>query len=372
MNRSIPAALASLALGGLLLAACSAPAAPAPTAAPAKAAAPAATTAPAAAPTSAPAATKPAAPAATTAPAAAAWPDKGRSISIIVPFAAGGGSDIAVRTLQPYLEKEIGVPITILNKGGAGSQVGVTEAVKSKPDGYTLGHANWPAISTLYMDPDRKAAFGRKDIQVVGMHVTDPLGIAVKADSPFKSIKDIVDAAKAKPESIKVGSAGGLLSPEDFGWRLLQKQAGIKLSIVVFDGAGPANTALLGGHIDVSGSGISSLVSPWKSGQTRIIATFAEEGKKVVPGIQTMKEIGYDGFFANSRGWFVPTGTPKEVVTTLTNAIKKAQENPEYVKKLEDQGQFSKYMGPEDFSKFWDDMEKFVAPLVEDYRASNS
>lgn len=347
MNRSLPAALATLTLGGLLLAACSAPAAPASTAAPPTAAAPAATTAPAAAPTKAPAA-----PAATTAPAAAAWPDKGRSISIIVPFAAGGGSDIAVRLLQPYLEKEIGVPVTILNKGGAGSQVGVTEAVKSKPDGYTLGHANWPAISTLYLDPDRKAAFGRKDVQVVGMHVTDPLGIAVMADSPFKSIKDIVDAAKAKPESVKVGSAGGLLSPEDFGWRLLQKQAGVKLSIVVFDGAGPANTALMGGHIDATGSGISSQVSPWKAGQTRIIATFADEGKKVVPGIQTMKELGYDGFFANYRGWFVPTGTPKEVVTTLTNAIKKAQENPDYVKKLEDQGQFSKYMGPEEFSKF--------------------
>lgn len=365
MSFSRPGALATLTLCGLLLLGCSTAPAAAPTPAPTKAAAPASATA--AAPGAAP--TKAAEP--TKAPAAAPavnFPEKGRAITLVVPFAAGGGSDIAVRLLQPYLEKELGTAITVLNKGGAGMQIGVTEAIKAKPDGYTVGHANWPAICTLYLDKERGAAFSRKDFQTVAMHVTDPLGISVKADSPFKTIKDIVDAAKAAPEKVKVGAAGGLQSPEDFGWRLLEKQAGIKLSIVQFDGAGPANTALLGGHIDAMGAGISSQVSPYKSGQTRIIATFADEGKKVVPGIQTMKEMGYDGYFANSRGWFVPAGTPKEVVTVLTNAIKKAQENPEYIGKLEAQGQFSKYMGPDEFAKFWEDMEKFIIPLLEDYK----
>ncbi len=361
MKRPCLAALATLTLCGLLLFGCSSAPAAQPAAAPTKAAAPAAAATPAPAKAAEP----------TKAPAAAPavnFPEKGRPITIVVPFAAGGGSDIAVRLLQPYLEKELGTSVTVLNKGGAGMQLGVTEAVKAKPDGYTLGHANWPAICTLYLDKERGAAFARKDFQTVAMHVTDPLGISVKADSPFKTIKDLVDAAKAKPESVKVGAAGGLQSPEDFGWRLLEKQAGIKLSIVQFDGAGPANTALLGGHIDAMGAGISSQVSPYKSGQTRIIATFADEGKKVVPGIQTMKELGYDNFFANYRGWFVPAGTPKEVVTALSNAIKKAQENPEYNQKLEAQGQFTKYMGPDEFGKFWDDMEKFIAPMLDDYK----
>ncbi len=367
MKRLIVTFLAILVATTLLMGGCSSGATPAaPTKAPASSAAePTKPAAPAA-----PAAT--AATAATAAPAAAPkvnFPEKGKTINLIIPYPAGGGSDIAVRVTAPLFEKEIGVPVQIVNKGGAGSQVGVTEAVKAKPDGYTIGHANWPTISTLYMDADRKAAFSRKDVQVVAMHVTDPLAIAVKADSPYKGIKDLVEAAKAKPGTIKVGTSG-LMSPEDFAFRQLQKLTGVKFNIVAFDGAAPGNTALAGGHIDAFGSGISSQLSLAKSGQTRLIATFADEGRGMMPGLTTMEDQGYKGFFGLARGWFVPAGTPKEVVTVLTNAFKKAEEAEENKKKLLDVGQFSRYMTPEEFNSYWDKMEEFVKPLVEEAKKS--
>ena len=285
------------------------------------------------------------------------------------PYPAGGGSDIAVRILQPILEKEIGVPVQLVNKGGAGSQVGVTEAAKAKPDGYTIGHANWPTIITLYLDKDRQAAFSRKDFQSVAMHVSDPLAIAVKNDSPIKNIKDLVDMAKAKPNTVKVGTSG-LMSPEDFAFRQLQTLTGIKLNIVAFDGAAPGNTALVGGHIDAFGSGISSQLPLAKSGQTRLIATFAAEGRGLTPGLTTMEDQGYKGFFGLARGWFVPAGTPKDAVDVLTAAFKRAEDTDENKKKLAEMGQFSSYMDPQQMDKYWEDMEKFVSPLVEDAKKS--
>lgn len=339
--------------------------APAPNAAPTKPAEPT-KAAPAAQVTSAPAAQPTSAPAAQT----ATWPEKGRAITWVIPYPAGGGSDVATRLTQPYFEKAIGSPVNLLNKGGAGSQVGVSEVFKAKPDGYTIGHVNFPTMITLYLDKDRAAAFSRKDFQSVALHVTDPLAIAVKADSPYKTVKDLVDAAKAKPGQIKVGTSG-LMSPEDFGWRILQQQTGAQFSIVAFDGAGPGNTAIAGGHIDAFGSGISSQLSLAKNGQTRLIGTFAPEGRNMMPGLTTMEDQGYKGFFGLSRGWYAPAGTPKEAINALAAAFKQAYADPEHQKRMQDNGQFLKYMGPEEMDKFWEEQEKFVAPLVEEAKKAN-
>src|SRR5665647_1207380 len=197
--------LATVATAGMLLAACGGPAAaPAATTAPAK---PAATTAPAA-----PAATKPAASAATAAPAAAksTFPEKGKTITIIVPVNAGGGSDVSTRLMLPALEKILGTSVQVENKPGAGQQLGHTEFSKSKPDGYTIGMTNLPTTLTTYLDKERQAVYNRKTFQTIAAPVMDPGAIFVKADSPYKTLKDLVDAAKAKPSTIK-GSTTGIL-----------------------------------------------------------------------------------------------------------------------------------------------------------------
>lgn len=356
MKRHFASLAAVIALATLVLGGCAPQAAqPAPTQAPAKAAEP--TKAPAAAATAEP----------TKAPAPAKkvdFPEKGKSISLIIGYPAGGGADIAARVLQPILEKELGVPVQVVNRAGAGSQVAIASVATAKPDGYTIGYANWPTMITIYLDPERKATFGRKDLQPLALHVSDPMAIAVKADSPIKGIKDLLDEAKAKPGAIKVGTSG-ILSHEDLSFRQMEKETGAKLNIIAFDGAAPAVTALLGNHIDAVGLGFSSMLSSAKGGQTRIIATLGAGGDQFLPGTKSMEDQGYKGYFSLGRGWFLPAGTPKEIIEVLDSAFKKSMESEEHKKKILEVGQVTTYKGPEEFGKWWDSMEATVKPLME-------
>jgi len=213
------AAVVAILSSALLVAACTqaAPAAT-PTTAAAKAAeptkAPAQATAPAAAPTK-PAAAQPTAakPAEPTKPAAAPtktvdFPAKGRPITILNPWAAGGGNDLTCRLVGAFMEKDLGVPVQVLNKPGASSQVGTTEFVQAKPDGYTILLASMPTASLTYLDAERKAVYTRKDFQPIANLVLETGSIAVKTGSKYDTLKDLFDAAKANPGKIKIGHTG--------------------------------------------------------------------------------------------------------------------------------------------------------------------
>ena len=180
----------------LVAAACSAPAAPAPTAAPA-APKPAEPTKPAAPqPTAAPAAPQPTAVPAAKAPA---YPEKGKTISMIVPFGAGGSTDIGARLLAAGMEKELGVPVQVVNKAGAGSQTGLTEIATSKPDGYTIGFANLPTANLVYTDPERKATFSSRTLVA-------PAGISKEmVDVLTAAMKKAMDAADHKQKMDESG-----------------------------------------------------------------------------------------------------------------------------------------------------------------------
>ncbi len=370
MRRSYVSVVAALALAGLLAVGCTQSASPTPTTAPAAAKASEPTKAPAAAPTKAAEATKPtAAPAAAATSAAAPakkadWPEKGKTVSLYVGYAAGGGADIGARVLAVPLEKELGTPVQVVNKAGAGSQLSSTEVAKSKPDGYTIGYSNFPNMMTIYLDPERKATYSRKDLAPVAMHLIDPMAIAVKADGPIKEFKDLIDAAKAKHGEFKIGTTG-MLAIEHLVFVKLQKDAGVKFSFVHFDGTAPATTALLGGHIDALGGGFSSMLSTAKGGQSRILASMDKGGDKFIPGTKSLEDLGYKGYFGVSRGWFVPTGTPKEVIDVLTNGIKKSMETDEHKKKIDEIGQMPYYLGPAEFATYWDNMEEWVKPLMQ-------
>jgi|GEM_PF-3511648 len=183
--------------------------APAPT--PTKAAAaPAATAAPAAATAPAKAAepTKPAAAPTVAAAPKVDFPQKGKSITINVPWDAGGAADVGTRLITPILEKELGVPVQVVNKPGAGSQTGLADFARAAPDGYTIGNTNLPnTFPDLHGPPTAKATYSRKSFVPISNIVWDPEAIAVKADSPIKTVKDLVDLAKTK--EIKVATSRG-------------------------------------------------------------------------------------------------------------------------------------------------------------------
>jgi tripartite-type tricarboxylate transporter receptor subunit TctC len=266
--------------------------------------------------------------------------------------------------LAPILERELGAPVQVVNRAGAGSQVAITSVAAARPDGYTVGYANWPTMITIYLDPERQAAFSREDLQPVALHVSDPMAIAVRADNPITDIQGLIDAARAAPNQVNVGTSG-ILSHEHLALLQMERETGADFNIIAFDGASPAITALLGGHIDAVGLGFSSMLASARGQQSRIIATLGEGGDQFLPGTRSMAEQGYSGYFALGRGWFVPDGTPMEIVNALSDAMRRAMESEEHRRRIFDVGQVTTYMGPEEFEQWWDDMEATVTPLME-------
>lgn len=326
-----------------------------PTPAPAK---PAATSAAAPAPTTAPAATKPAAAATTS-----SFPDKSKSITFMIPWPAGGGTDLTGRLIAAGMEKELGLPVNVVNRVGASSQVGMNEVAKSKPDGYMVVITSIPSVQTPYLDPSRQATYGRKDFAQVANVVFDPEAFAVPRNSPYKSLKEVIDAAKASPGKINMGTPG----LQTDGWlatRLLEKATGAKFNVVKLEASAGLQTALLGGHVDMGINSQSNFTGPMKNGDVRLLGIADPKGSKYFLDVPTFESQGYKVQLASSRGVSVPAGTPKEIVNVLASAIKKASETTAFQDKLKEAFLEYLYLGPDEYTTYWNDLESLVKPLV--------
>ena len=291
------------------------------------------------------------------------YPLKGKTITMIEPHAAGGATDRAARVLAPLMEKELGVPIQIVNKPGAATQVGTAALAASKPDGYTVGYVVLPNAITAYLDPERKATFTRKDFAPIAVHFGQPYLMAVQAESPYKTMKDLVDAAKAKPESIKVGTTG-IMGVGHLTILGLEKATGAKYAAVHFDGAGPEAVALLGGHIDVATLGVVEVLPYFKAGKVRVLGIADKRESTYLPGAKTMESQGYKVYFSTIAGIVAPVGTPREIVDVVSAAIKRAMETEEHKKRMEEMACPAIYMAPDEFAATWADAEEQLRPLM--------
>ena len=294
---------------------------------------------------------------------AAEYPIKGRAISIIVPFAPGGANDVAARIQAPVLERELGVPVMVVNKPGASTQVGMTQLVQAKPDGHTLGLLTLPGAMLAYLDPSRKAIYSRKDFKVVAMQSWDPNSLSVKTDSAHRSLKDIVEAARANPEKVKVGTSG-LLSTDHMVLLMLQKATGVKFNIVHFDGGTQSITALLGGHLDAVVTTASTFLPQLKSGNVRMLGITDKEENKFFPGIKTFDAQGYKVQYGASRGIVVRSETPKEALDILGAAVKKATDDADVRKRMNEMALTVRYLDEKQAGAFWDELEAQTKPLL--------
>ncbi len=292
------------------------------------------------------------------------FPDKRKPISITVPYAAGGVTDTGARLMAAALEKMFGNSVQVVNKVGAASQLGLTELVRSAPDGYTLSYAVLPTVVTHYLDPSRGAIYTRKDFQPIGVHHFVPQVLAVRAESPYKTLKDLVEAARAKPESIKI-SDSGLMGVPHSCVLMLQLATGVKFASVHFGGGAPSVTALLGGHVDVLAGATADALSHKASGAFRVLGVAAEQPDVSMPDVPTMKSQGYDVIAASWTGIVAPAGTPQKVVDTLTQAVKKVVESPEHQQELRKLGLAPYYRDPAAHGKLWQENEARVKPLIE-------
>lgn len=305
---------------------------------------------------------------ATSAPAQSRFPN-GRPISMIVPFGAGGPTDVAARLLATPLEKELATAVAVINKPGASTQLGVTQLATSRPDGYTVGFVSLPQLVTVYMDPARKAVFARKDLQPLAMHVVDPAAVVVRADSPYTSLRQVLDAAKAAPGKIK-GGTGGFMGMTHLAWLDVERATDTKFALVHFEGSAPGNTALLGGHIDVLIDTVAGVYARAKSGEIRVLGVMDNQDNPFLPGAKTLESQGLKLYAASSRGLALPAGTPKDVVEVFAQAVRKVIASDEHRQKMAEMGQTLRYMSPDEFSAYWANNEKQVVPLMEQAKAA--
>jgi tripartite-type tricarboxylate transporter receptor subunit TctC len=298
---------------------------------------------------------------------AANFPTPRSPITIIVGYAAGGTVDAAARLMAADLEKEFGSPVQVLNKPGAASQVGLTQLVNSPPNGYTLAYAVLPTVMTHYLDPDREAPYRRKNFQPVGLHFHVPAMLAVQTASRYRTLKDLVDAAKAAPGKITI-SDSGLFGTPHVCVLMLERAAGVRFGSVHFDGGAPSVTALLGGHVEVLAGAISDAVPNFKAGNFRVLGIAGDQPSEFLPGVPTMISQGFDVETASATGLLAPPGTPKEIVDVLTNAMRRLIATPQHTKRLSDLGVTPRYLTPDQYSVFWAKYEEQVESLLKAVR----
>lgn len=260
-----------------------------------------------------------------------AWPDK--PIEIVVGFAAGGGTDITARTLALHLAKALGGQVIVNNKAGASGAIGLSYVAHAKPDGYTLGMTNFPGLLTLPIERD--AGFKPGDFTYLGNLVRDPSAFSVSMESPYKSIGDVIAAAKKAPGSVSYGSTG-VGTDDHLQMVMFEELTGTKLLHVPFQGAGPLRTAMMGGHVVVGGLNLGE-VMPHAGKTMRPLAQASAKSSSLAPEVPTFKEQGVDLQIASERGIVAPKGLPADVEQRIAAALRQVAESPEFQAQMKQQ-----------------------------------
>ncbi len=281
----------------------------------------------------------------------------GRRITVVVPYAAGGASDITARIFSSQLEKALGVPVVVTNITGASGAVGLERVRNSNPDGYTIAYM--PVESTML----RALGFtdlSTNDFRFIGRAMTIPAAITVRTDSGWNTIDEFLDYAKKNPGGIQVGNSGtGSI------WQIaaasVEKECGVKFTHVPFDGAAPAIAALLGNNIQAVAVSPSEVKNNVDAGDFRVLVILGENRSSVVPEVKTAKEIGINVTIQGWGGFAVPKGTPDAVVAVLEEAAKKAIGSDELKKVLTDRGfEYAYLTGSEMDAKAATELEYFA------------
>lgn len=262
----------------------------------------------------------------TTAAARAEYPE--RPITMIVPLAAGGGTDISARTVAKHLEKEIGGTIVVINKTGAAGAIGLAELAKSAPDGYTLGIINTPGIASIPIERDPGFNIDSYDFLVATTY--DPGTISVRSDGRFKTLQDFIDEAKKRPGKVTVATQG-VGSAGHIAVLMLEQAAGIKLKPVPFTGSSNSRNALLASEVDAVAVNFGEALAFSQGTPWRILGVMADKRNGLNPDIPTFAELGYDVKTGSLRGFAGPKGLPPAVREKLTVALTKIANDPAFI-----------------------------------------
>ena len=288
-----------------------------------------------------------------TAQAQSAYPE--RPITMIVPFPPGGVADTVARPVAEALARELKQTVVVENKVGAGGALGIGQAARAAPDGYTL----LLSLSSISILPEadrlleRKPSYQLNQFRPIARFTADPTVLVVRADAPWRTLAEFVADARVKPGTYNYGSSGNY-GTMHVPMEMLKASAGFRMTHIPYTGAGPAIVALLAGQIDAVASGPSTVVQQIQAGKLRALAHWGDQPLAALPGVPSLTQAGYPVRFAQWSALFVPNGTPEDVVQRLRAAAAKVAADTTVRQVVAKAGSPIEYLDAPEFQSYWD------------------
>ncbi|MCE2773956.1 MAG: Bug family tripartite tricarboxylate transporter substrate binding protein [Limnohabitans sp.] len=276
-----------------------------------------------------------------------------RPITMIVPFPPGGVADIVARPVAEAMSRDLGQAVVIENRPGAGGGIGMGAAAKAKADGYTV----LLALSSLTVIPEADALLGRapmyaiNDLRPLARFTADPTVLAVRAESPWRTVQEFVEDGRKRPGALTYGSSGNY-GTMHVPMEILAQTAGIQMTHVPFTGAAPAVVALLGGQIDAVSSGPATVLQHIRAGKLRALAHWGQGRLESMPGVPALRDQGWAAEYAQWSGLFVPSATPDPVAQRLRAAARMASQDARVREVIQNAGSPLLYQDTPDFEKY--------------------
>lgn len=276
-------------------------------------------------------------------------------VSLVVPFPPGGVADIVARALAPAMERRLGQAVVIVNKPGAGGALGTGLVAGAKPDGYTL----LLALASISTNPEqerlnkRPAAFQLDQLAPVARLSIEEMMLAVRVDSSYRTVADLVEDARRRPGQVSYASSG-LYGVYHVAMSMFTEAAGVRMNHIPYNGGAPALLALLSGEVDVSLITRSVGASHLKAGKLRPLAAWGSEKWADYPEVPTIRGEGFDVDYQLWSGMFVPAGTPSEVMAAIREAVRAAVDDPQFKAALHKQGAVAAYLDAPQFQQYWE------------------
>jgi tripartite-type tricarboxylate transporter receptor subunit TctC len=296
--------------------------------------------------------------------AAAEYPE--RPITLIVQLPPGGTLDLNARAFAPIAEKYLGKPVAVVSKVGAAGHIGCVALAQAKPDGYTIG-TGWSAMTQIEIGEKligRKPAFTMGDYDILGRLYNSPATFLVKYDSPWRTIQQVIEEVKARPNTYAF-SSGGINSGSHIPMEVVMHAVGLKLRHVPHQGGGPAITALIGGHVDFSTQFPGTSFPHMEAKLLRCLAQTGETRVKNLENVPTFKELGYNALYSSWIGLLAPKGVPEPILAKLRTVVKQVASDPAFAKIIEKSGDQVSYADPETTRSEWQQEYERMYPLFE-------
>jgi len=288
-----------------------------------------------------------------------------RPITMIVPFPPGGVADIVARPVAEAMARDLGQPVVVENRAGAGGGIGMGAAARAPADGHTV----LLSLSSLTVLPEADTLLGRapmytlQQLRPIARFTADPTVLAVRADTPWKTVKDFIEDARKRPGAINYGSSGNY-GTMHVPMEILAQNAGIRMTHVPFTGAGPAVVALLGSQIDAVSSGPATVLQHVKAGKLRVLAHWGTSRLEALPDVPSLKDAGYDAEYAQWSGLFIPAAVPEPVAQRLRAAARVAAADARVREVINGAGSPVLYLDTPDFERYVQADAKRMAEVV--------